>query len=111
VGGEFQDRAASAAVVSKVDALAAIVARYWALDDACGRFDVPTMVSVPSTDCVGELVSALDRLGIDAHPVTQASNAEARARAYAAVKQIDWPGGFHRSDIGWRALDRHSGGN
>jgi phosphoribosylamine--glycine ligase len=29
---------------------------------------------------------------------------EARARAYAAVDRIDWPGGFHRRDIGWRAL-------
>jgi phosphoribosylamine--glycine ligase len=33
-----------------------------------------------------------------------ATLAEARARAYAAVDQIDWPGGFHRRDIGWRAL-------
>ncbi len=31
--------------------------------------------------------------------------AEARQRAYAAIKQIDWPGGFHRTDIGWRALE------
>ena len=31
---------------------------------------------------------------------------EARERAYAAVRKIDWPGGFSRSDIGWRALDR-----
>jgi phosphoribosylamine--glycine ligase len=30
--------------------------------------------------------------------------AEARARAYAAVERIDWPGGFCRRDIGWRAL-------
>ena len=30
--------------------------------------------------------------------------AEARARAYAAVTRIDWPEGFHRTDIGWRAL-------
>ena len=29
---------------------------------------------------------------------------EARARAYAAVARIDWPEGFHRTDIGWRAL-------
>ena len=28
----------------------------------------------------------------------------ARDRAYAAVDQIRWPGGFHRRDIGWRAL-------
>ncbi len=30
--------------------------------------------------------------------------AEARERAYAAVAAIDFPGGFHRTDIGWRAL-------
>lgn len=29
---------------------------------------------------------------------------EARDRAYAMTKQIDWPQGFYRSDIGWRAL-------
>jgi len=29
---------------------------------------------------------------------------EARDRAYGAVARIDWPEGFHRSDIGWRAL-------
>jgi phosphoribosylamine---glycine ligase len=29
---------------------------------------------------------------------------EARARAYAMVDQIDWPEGFCRRDIGWRAL-------
>ncbi|MET0605793.1 MAG: phosphoribosylglycinamide synthetase C domain-containing protein, partial [Beijerinckiaceae bacterium] len=28
---------------------------------------------------------------------------EAQRRAYAAVAKIDWPGGFCRSDIGWRA--------
>jgi phosphoribosylamine---glycine ligase len=30
--------------------------------------------------------------------------AEARARAYAAIDLIDWPGGVYRRDIGWRAL-------
>ncbi|WP_170366464.1 phosphoribosylamine--glycine ligase [Ruegeria arenilitoris] len=29
---------------------------------------------------------------------------EARDNAYAMVEAIDWPGGFHRRDIGWRAL-------
>ena len=32
--------------------------------------------------------------------------AEAQARAYRAIAKIDWPGGFCRSDIGWRALKR-----
>jgi phosphoribosylamine--glycine ligase len=31
---------------------------------------------------------------------------EARERAYAAVDRIDWPEGFCRRDIGWRALAR-----
>ena len=30
--------------------------------------------------------------------------AQAVARAYAAVDRIDWPGGFCRRDIAWRAL-------
>lgn len=33
-----------------------------------------------------------------------ATLAEARARAYAAVSKIDYADGFHRTDIGWRAL-------
>ncbi|AYF01437.1 phosphoribosylamine--glycine ligase [Paracoccus yeei] len=33
-----------------------------------------------------------------------ATLAEARARAYALADAIDWPGGFYRRDIGWRAL-------
>ena len=33
-----------------------------------------------------------------------ASLQEARDRAYAMVDQIDWPEGFYRRDIGWRAL-------
>ena len=33
-----------------------------------------------------------------------ASLAEARERAYGLVDRIDWPGGFCRRDIGWRAL-------
>ncbi|TNE63862.1 MAG: phosphoribosylamine--glycine ligase [Alphaproteobacteria bacterium] len=31
---------------------------------------------------------------------------EAQAKAYAAVKLLDWPEGFCRSDIGWRAVAR-----
>jgi phosphoribosylamine--glycine ligase len=34
-----------------------------------------------------------------------ATLAEARDRAYALVDAIDWPEGFCRRDIGWRALD------
>ncbi len=31
---------------------------------------------------------------------------QAQARAYAAVDRIDWPEGFCRRDIGWRAVER-----
>jgi len=32
--------------------------------------------------------------------------ANARARAYRAVDQIDFADGFHRRDIGWREMER-----
>ncbi|MFW5655011.1 MAG: phosphoribosylamine--glycine ligase [Roseicyclus sp.] len=35
-----------------------------------------------------------------------ATLAEARDRAYALAEAVDWPGGFFRRDIGWRALRR-----
>ena len=31
---------------------------------------------------------------------------EAQSRAYNAVDKIDWPDGFCRRDIGWRAITR-----
>jgi phosphoribosylamine--glycine ligase len=34
--------------------------------------------------------------------------ANARARAYRAVDQIDFADGFHRRDIGWRELARET---
>ncbi|MBP5858904.1 phosphoribosylamine--glycine ligase [Marivibrio halodurans] len=35
---------------------------------------------------------------------------EAQAAAYRAVDAIDWPQGYCRRDIGWRAVTRESGG-
>ncbi len=35
-----------------------------------------------------------------------ATVAEAQRRAYEAIALIDWPGGFCRHDIGWRAVER-----
>lgn len=50
----------------------------------------------------GELVSAGGRvLNATARGATLA---EARALAYALAEGVDWPGGFFRRDIGWRAL-------
>jgi phosphoribosylamine--glycine ligase len=42
-------------------------------------------------------------LGVTARGATVA---EARDRAYRAVDRIDWPDGFCRRDIGWRAVGR-----
>lgn len=46
-------------------------------------------------------------LGITA---SAASVAEARAAAYRAVDALDWPEGFCRRDIAWRALDEKKAG-
>jgi phosphoribosylamine--glycine ligase len=37
---------------------------------------------------------------------TAGTVAEAQERAYTATAKIDWPGGFYRRDIGWRAIER-----
>jgi phosphoribosylamine--glycine ligase len=34
--------------------------------------------------------------------------AAAQDRAYRAIACIDWPEGFYRRDIGWRAIARKS---
>ena len=34
---------------------------------------------------------------------------DAQKRAYAAVDAINWPDGFCRRDIGWRAVAREQG--
>ena len=39
-----------------------------------------------------------------------ATVAGAQAKAYEAVKKINWPEGFYRSDIGWRAVERERSG-
>ena len=42
-------------------------------------------------------------LGVTASGTTVA---EAQAQVYAALEKLDWPEGFYRRDIGWRALAR-----
>jgi len=42
-------------------------------------------------------------LGVTA---TGSTIAAAQEAAYKAVDAIDWPGGFCRRDIGWRAVER-----
>jgi phosphoribosylamine--glycine ligase len=76
-------------------------ARIGSLDAAKGVPDV--QVFQAGTELLdGQLVSAGGRvLTVCA---TGATLKAARASAYAAVDRIDWPEGFCRRDIGWRAL-------
>jgi phosphoribosylamine--glycine ligase len=39
---------------------------------------------------------------------TAPSVTEAQGLAYQAIDKIDWPEGFYRKDIGWRAVKRES---
>src|SRR5215213_8629285 len=55
----------------------------------------------------GRLVSAGGR--VLAVTALGRSVSEAQARAYEAVRRIDWPLGFYRKDIGWRAVTREQG--
>ncbi|XP_020599995.1 phosphoribosylamine--glycine ligase [Phalaenopsis equestris] len=69
---------------------------------------VSSMVKVfhagTALDSDGNFVAAGGRvLGITAKGM---NIEEARRRAYDAVEVIDWPQGFFRRDIGWRALPR-----
>ena len=74
------------------------------LDALAGDPDLVVFHAGTSRDPDGTLRAAGGRvLDITARAPTVA---EARARAYAAIEGIDWPQGFCRRDIGWRALDR-----
>jgi len=56
----------------------------------------------------GKLLASGGRvLGVTA---SGSSVTEAHANAYAAVDAIDWPDGFCRRDIGWRAIAREKSG-
>ncbi len=66
--------------------------------------DVQVFHAGTSRNEAGELVGGTGRvLNVCARGATLS---EARARVYEAIAKIDWPGGFYRSDIGWRELTR-----
>jgi phosphoribosylamine--glycine ligase len=72
--------------------------------EAAGRCEGVTIFHAGTKQRGEDLVADGGRvLGITA---IGADVAEARTRAYAAVDSIDWPGGFCRRDIGWRAVGR-----
>jgi phosphoribosylamine--glycine ligase len=73
--------------------------------DAAAKIDGVTVFHAGTKqNTQGEIEASGGRvLGIAA---TAKSFEEARTRAYRAVDAIDWPGGFCRRDIGWRAVNR-----
>ena len=74
--------------------------------DAAMADDQSIMVFHAGTerDETGQLLAAGGRvLNVTARGATVK---EAQTRAYAAIDRIDWPKGFCRRDIGWRAVDR-----
>ena len=74
------------------------------LDDAAKVEGVTVFHAGTRRNAGGEIEAAGGRvLGVAA---LGKSVAEARDRAYRAVDRIDWPGGFCRRDIGWRAIER-----
>ena len=64
-------------------------------------FHAGTKVEDDKTLAVGGRVLNVTALG---QSVSQAKDA-----AYQAVEKVDWPGGFYRRDIGWRAVEREKG--
>jgi phosphoribosylamine---glycine ligase len=73
--------------------------------DAAAASDPTVQIFHAGTKRVGEKLVAdggrvLNIVGL------AATIEEARRRAYAVIDRIDWPEGFCRRDIGWRALKR-----
>lgn len=72
------------------------------LDEAGSLDDVVIFHAGTERDDMGRLLSNGGRvLGVMA---TAPDLKTARSRAYLAIDTIDWPNGFCRRDIGWRAL-------
>jgi phosphoribosylamine--glycine ligase len=72
--------------------------------DAADQVEGVTVFHAGTARSDGNLVAKGGR--VLAVTATGDSFAEARARAYRAVDQIDFADGFHRRDIGWRELER-----
>jgi len=76
--------------------------------DAAGAVDGVQIFHAGTARRDGKLVATGGRvLNVSARGRTVA---EAQARACAAIARIDWPEGFCRRDIGWRAIAREKRG-
>jgi phosphoribosylamine--glycine ligase len=74
------------------------------LDAAESDENVKVFHAGTARDADGGLISAGGRvLNVTASGATVA---EAQQRVYTAIDKIDWPQGFCRRDIGWRAVER-----
>lgn len=70
--------------------------------DACAEDSSQMVFHAGTTLANGHIVTSGGRvLNVTARGATLR---QARDRAYALIEGIDWPEGFCRSDIGWRAL-------
>jgi phosphoribosylamine--glycine ligase len=72
--------------------------------EAAEQVEGVTVFHAGTADGPGGLIANGGR--VLAVTATGDSFANARARAYRAVDQIDFADGFHRRDIGWRELER-----
>jgi phosphoribosylamine---glycine ligase len=72
-----------------------------ASDDAVQIFHAGTKADADTLLAIGGRVLNVTALG--------ATVGEAQQKAYQAVDKIDWPNGFCRRDIGWRAVARENG--
>ena len=72
--------------------------------EAAEQVEGVTVFHAGTASADGDLVAKGGR--VLAVTATADTFAEARARAYRAVDQIDFADGFHRRDIGWRELER-----
>lgn len=72
-----------------------------ASDDSVQIFHAGTKAEADRTLAIGGRVLNVTALG--------SSVGDAQKKAYEAVDRIDWPNGFCRRDIGWRAVARENG--
>ena len=76
------------------------------VESLAGEEDLVVFHAGTGRDELGRLVATGGR--VIAVTALGGDIAAAQARAYAAIDRIDWPGGFCRRDIGWRAIARLS---